>query len=163
MSSSCAHHCLVSYPDTTALRDQCEQCYCMVGSGAWQASRPQRVMTLLHISGRPPTLFQIFTSYYPPSLSPMSMKSPAPRTPNNASGFLALRLFMFLSSKRPSAQERQGDRRLDEARDLAQRNEDLISSSQLKIAEDKLLQCVRSSQCRYSGHVQRPSARRKSR
>lgn len=71
------------------------------------------------------------------------------RTSNDASGVLAWRLLDFLSSKRPSAQEKLGNRRLDEARDLAEKNEDLISPSDLKIAKDKLLQCVQSLQCSY--------------
>jgi len=57
----------------------------------------------------------------------------------DASGVLASRLLDFLSNKRPSAQERLGDWRLDQARDLAQRNGDWISSSDLKIARDKVL------------------------
>jgi hypothetical protein len=73
------------------------------------------------------------------------MRLATSRTPNDASGALALRLLEFLSNKRPSAQEKLGNRRLDEARDLAQRNEDWISPSDLKIAKDKLLQCVQSS------------------
>jgi hypothetical protein len=76
------------------------------------------------------------------------MKLSSCRTPNDASGVLGvlgLRLLEFLSSKRPSVQEKLGTMRLDEARDLAQRNEDLISPSDLKIAKDKLLQCVQSS------------------
>ena len=57
----------------------------------------------------------------------------------DASDVLASRLLDFLSSKRPSAQERLGDRRLDQARDLAQKNGDWISPSDLKIARDKVL------------------------
>jgi hypothetical protein len=64
------------------------------------------------------------------------------RAPNNASGVLALRLLKFLSSKGPSAQERLGNRRLDEARDLAQKNECFMRPDDRKIAKDKLLQCV---------------------
>ena len=52
----------------------------------------------------------------------------------DASGVLASRLLDFLSSKRASAQEKLGDRRLDEARGLAQENGDWISPSDLKIA-----------------------------
>ena len=70
------------------------------------------------------------------------MRLATSRTPNDPSGALAWRLLEFLSSKRPSAQEKLGNRRLDEARDLAQKNEDLISPSSRKIARDKLLQCV---------------------
>jgi hypothetical protein len=65
----------------------------------------------------------------------------------DASGVLASRLLDFLANKRPLAQERLGDRRLDEARDLAQKNGDWISPSDLKIAKDKVLQCVPSSKC----------------
>ena len=57
----------------------------------------------------------------------------------DASGVLASRLLDFLASKRPSAQEKLGDRRLDEARDLAQKNGDLIDPSNLKIARDKVI------------------------
>jgi len=57
----------------------------------------------------------------------------------DASGVLASRLLDFLANKRPLAQERLGDRRLDEARDLAQKNGDWISPSDLKIARDKVL------------------------
>jgi hypothetical protein len=74
------------------------------------------------------------------------MQLTSSRTPNDASGVLALRLLEFLSSSRPSAQEKLGNRRLDEARDLALRKEDSISPSDLKIAKSKLLQCVQSSQ-----------------
>jgi hypothetical protein len=62
----------------------------------------------------------------------------------DASGVLASRLLDFLSSKRPSAQEKLGDRRLDKARDLAQKNGDRISPFDLKIARDKVLQWVPS-------------------
>ena len=60
----------------------------------------------------------------------------------NASGVLASRLLDFLSSQRPSEQEKLGDRRLDTARDLAQKNGDRISTTDLKIARDKIIQCV---------------------
>ena len=80
----------------------------------------------------------------------------------DASGVLASRLLDFLSSKRPSAQEKLGDRRLDEARDLAQKNGDWISPSDLKIARDKVLQCVPSPKA-YPSYVRPLSARRKSR
>lgn len=62
----------------------------------------------------------------------------------NASGVLASRLLDFLSSQRPSAQEKLGDRRLDTARELAQKNGDRISTTDLKIARDKVIQCVPS-------------------
>ena len=62
----------------------------------------------------------------------------------DASGVLASRLLDFLASKRPSAQEKLGDERLDKARDLARKNGDCISPTNLKIAKDKVLQCVPS-------------------
>jgi hypothetical protein len=73
----------------------------------------------------------------------------------DASGVLASRLLDFLASKRPSAQERLGDRRLDKARDLAQKNGDWISPSDLKIARDKVLQCVPSPK-EYPSYVLSP-------
>ena len=76
----------------------------------------------------------------------------------DASGVLASRLLDFLASKRPSAQERLGDRRLDKARDLAQKNGDWISPSDLKIARDKVLQCVPSPKA-YPSYVLSPCQR----
>ncbi|KAI0274582.1 hypothetical protein BGY98DRAFT_54401 [Russula aff. rugulosa BPL654] len=73
----------------------------------------------------------------------------------DASGVLASRLVDFLASKRPSAQEKLGDRRLDKARDLAQKNGDWISPSDLKIARDKVLQCVPSRKA-YPSYVLSP-------
>jgi hypothetical protein len=64
----------------------------------------------------------------------------------DASGVLASRLLEFLSNKRPKAQEKLGSRRLDEARELAQKYQASISPSDLKIAKDKFIQCVLSSQ-----------------
>lgn len=63
----------------------------------------------------------------------------------DASGVLASRLLEFLANKLPSAQERLGNRRLDQARDLAERNIMLINPEDMKIARDKVLQCVLSS------------------
>ena len=60
----------------------------------------------------------------------------------DASGVLASRLLEFLANKRPSAQEKLGDKRLGEARDLAERNVSLIDPKDMKIARDKVLQCV---------------------
>ena len=63
----------------------------------------------------------------------------------DASGILASRLLDFLSSQRPSAQEKLGDRRLDMARQhLAQKNGDRISTTDLKLARDKVIRCVPS-------------------
>jgi hypothetical protein len=67
------------------------------------------------------------------------MKLPTSPTPNDAWGVLARSSLEFVSRNLPSAQERLGNKRLDEARDLAQRNEGLISPSNLKITKDKLL------------------------
>jgi hypothetical protein len=59
--------------------------------------------------------------------------------------------------KRSSPQEKLGSRRRDEARDLAQKYRDQTSiSPSLRIAKDKFLQCVLSSQ-RYPSPVRRPS------
>jgi hypothetical protein len=60
----------------------------------------------------------------------------------DASGVLASRLLEFLANKRPSAQEKLGDKRLGEARDLAERDVSLIDPKDMKIARDKVLQCV---------------------
>jgi hypothetical protein len=62
--------------------------------------------------------------------------------PLDASGVLAWSLLEFLASKRPSAREELGNRRLDEARKLAFENEHLISPHDLQIAREKLTQCV---------------------
>jgi len=67
------------------------------------------------------------------------MQPATSRTPNDTSGVLASRLLGFLSQRGPSAQEKLGNRRLDEARDFAQRNEDRFSPSDLRIARDKVL------------------------
>jgi hypothetical protein len=75
-------------------------------------------------------------------LTTCSCYTPGPTL--NASGVLASRLLDFLSNKRPSAQEKIGDKRLDRAQDLAQKNGDRISDSDLKIARDEVLQCVPS-------------------
>jgi hypothetical protein len=56
----------------------------------------------------------------------------------DASGVLAWKLLEYLSNKRPSAQERLGSRRLDEARELAQKHVALISPKDMKTARDKL-------------------------
>lgn len=80
----------------------------------------------------------------------------------DASGVLASRLLDFLSSKRPSAQEKLGDKRLDEARDLAQKNGDWISPSDMKIARDKVLLCVPSPEA-HPNYVRPLSARRRPR
>jgi hypothetical protein len=66
----------------------------------------------------------------------------------DASGVLATSLLAFLSNKRPSAQAKLGSRRLDEARDLAQKYEGMIRPADLKIAKDKIIQCVLFSQSR---------------
>ena len=70
----------------------------------------------------------------------------------DASGVLASRLLDFLANKRPSAAEKLGDRRLDKARDLAQKNLDWISPPDMDIARYKVLQCVLSPGA-YLGHV----------
>ena len=66
------------------------------------------------------------------------------RGDTSASGVWAWR--QFLSKNLLSTQEKLGSRRLDEARDLARKNEALIRPSDMKIINDKFLQCVLSSQ-----------------
>ena len=65
----------------------------------------------------------------------------------DATGVLAWKLLEYLSNKRPSAQAKLGTKRLDDARDLAEKYEALISPSDMRIARDKLRQCVLSLQC----------------
>jgi hypothetical protein len=71
----------------------------------------------------PQALHLILTLHYP-----FSMPHITPSPTLDASGVLASRLLDFLASKRPSAQEKLGDRRLDK------KNGDWISPSDLKIA-----------------------------
>lgn len=64
----------------------------------------------------------------------------------NASGVWAWRQLELLSKNLPSTQEKLGSRRLDEARDLARKDEASIRPSDMKIINDKFLQCVLSLQ-----------------
>jgi hypothetical protein len=96
----------------------------------------------------------------PPISSPMPHVSCG--TAFDVSGVLASRLLDFLFIKRPSAQGRLDDRRLDEARGLSQKNGDRVSSSDLKIARYKVLQCVLSPTA-YPNYVLTLSVRQKSR
>lgn len=57
--------------------------------------------------------------------------------PLDASGVFAWRLLEFLSSRRPSAQEKLGNKRLDKARDLAMKNEAMISLQDMAIVKEK--------------------------
>jgi len=59
--------------------------------------------------------------------------------PLDASGVFAWRLLEFLSRRRPSVQEELANERLDKARDLAMRNETLISPHDLAIAKEKFM------------------------
>ncbi|KAI0294526.1 hypothetical protein BC826DRAFT_1104596 [Russula brevipes] len=61
----------------------------------------------------------------------------SPGLPLDASGVLAWRLLEFMASKRPSAREELGNKRLDEARNLAIENKYLISPRDLEIAKEK--------------------------
>jgi hypothetical protein len=54
--------------------------------------------------------------------------------PLDASGVLMSKLLHFLASQRPSAQAERGDGRLDDARNLAIENEELIDPDDLEIA-----------------------------
>ena len=58
--------------------------------------------------------------------------------PLDASGVLTWRLLNFLASQRPSAQEVRGDGRLDNARQLARDNQDVISPSDLEIVRERI-------------------------
>jgi hypothetical protein len=60
----------------------------------------------------------------------------------DATGVLAWKLLEYLSNKRPSAQEKLGTKRLNEARELAQKNEALISTNDMIAARAKLQLCV---------------------
>ena len=58
--------------------------------------------------------------------------------PLDASGVLTWRLLNFLASQRPSAQEERGDGRLDNARQLARDNQDVINPSDLEIVRERI-------------------------
>ena len=77
----------------------------------------------------PFTPLRIFSSYSDMSDGP----------PLDASGVLTWKLLDFLASQWPSAQEKRGDRRLDNARQLASENETLISPSDLEIAKERII------------------------
>jgi hypothetical protein len=66
--------------------------------------------------------------------------------PLDASGVFAWRLLDFLTSRRPSAQEELGNKRLDKARDLAMSNEAMISPHDMAIAKEKFTLWVISPQ-----------------
>lgn len=57
----------------------------------------------------------------------------------DASGVLTWKLLHFLASQRPSAQERRGDRRLDNARTLAGENGAFISRDDLEIVKERII------------------------
>ena len=78
-----------------------------------------------------------------PNMFPTNLRLQAPPTLDSSS-VPALGLLDVLSRKRPSAQEKLGDMRLDEARDWAQKNGDRISPSYLSIARGIVLRCVPS-------------------
>ncbi len=91
----------------------------------------------------------------------MSHTTGSSAPPLDASGVFAWRLLEFLSNKRPSAQEELGNRRLDKARDLAVKNEVLISPRDLAITKDKFILWVVPSQTHRS-HVKRTQVLRRS-
>lgn len=62
--------------------------------------------------------------------------------PLDASGVLTWRLLNFLASQRPSAQEKRGNRRLDEARMLARENGSQISHDDMEIVKHRIRQYV---------------------
>lgn len=72
--------------------------------------------------------------------SPMPHTSYGPTL--DASGVLASRLLEFLANKRPSAPMKLGNRR----RDSAEEYSGIIDPSDMKIARDKVIQCVLSLQ-----------------
>ena len=72
-----------------------------------------------------------------PFSSPMSHWHTSSTPPLDASGVFPWRLLDFLSSRRPSAQEELGNKRLDIACDLAMKNDAMISSHDMTIAKEK--------------------------
>ena len=58
--------------------------------------------------------------------------------PLDASGVLTWKLLNFLGGQRPSAQEERGDGRLDNARQLARDNQDVINPSDLEIVRERI-------------------------
>lgn len=64
----------------------------------------------------------------------------------DASRVLASRLQYYLANQLSSAEEKLGDRRLDQARELAERHVTLLNPEDMEIARSKILQCVLSSQ-----------------
>jgi hypothetical protein len=62
--------------------------------------------------------------------------------PLDASGVFAWRLLDFLSSRRPFVQEELGNKRLENARDLAMKNDAMISPDDMAIVKEKITQWV---------------------
>ena len=58
--------------------------------------------------------------------------------PLDASGVLTWRLLHFLAGQLPSAQEKRGEQRLDNARQLAREHERLISPSDMEIVKERI-------------------------
>ncbi|KAF8265701.1 hypothetical protein EI94DRAFT_1804022 [Lactarius quietus] len=73
---------------------------------------------------------------YPSSYTIISGVMSGP--PLDASGVLTLKLLHFLANQRPSAQEKRGDWRLDNARQLARDNETVISPGDLEIVKERI-------------------------
>ena len=59
--------------------------------------------------------------------------------PLDASGVLTWKLLHFLASHMPSAQEARGDGRLDDARDLASKNEEIIDPYDMEIVRERII------------------------
>ena len=59
--------------------------------------------------------------------------------PANAGGVLMDRMLGYVVRQSPGEQQRRGDRRLDEARDLIIENQLVISSDDLQVIQDKII------------------------
>ena len=115
----------------------------------WSPFRPfvAHNIRLRHTSDSPTSDSHASTSRgTPPPAVPGSSPVPTIRGDTNESGVWAWRQLEFWSKSLPSTQEKLGSRRLEEARDLVRKNEALIRPSDMKIINDKFLQCVLSSQ-----------------
>ncbi|KAH9984982.1 hypothetical protein BJV77DRAFT_141419 [Russula vinacea] len=123
MISTILEHC-ISIPTVTLLSLR-------------RATRAQHVkIGLGHIS-------DLHTSHSHASTSrgslPVPTLVPMIQGDTNASGVWAWRQLELLSKNLPSTQEKLGSRRLDEARDLARKDEASIRPSDMKIINDKFL------------------------
>jgi hypothetical protein len=98
---------------------------------------PRGSTTFIHIPGRESP--KLALPIHPKLTAYLFSYSNMSDGPLDASAVLTLKLLDFLASQRPSAQAKRGDRRLDDARQLARENESLISPIDLEIAKDKII------------------------